>query len=126
MIAYWVLAAALVAGWIHIDPALMYSDYENPLVVAWNWSFLPIDLAFAATGLWARFGVLAHGTRLKLAAISATLMICAGVMAVSFWTLTGDFNVTWWGLNIWLIVLGLMNLMFSAATSSSADQIEPL
>ena len=111
MLAYWVLAGALVLKLISIDPALMYSDYENPLVIAWNWSFFPIDVAFAFAGLSARFGTFAEQTKFKLRTIGSVLMICAGVMAVSFWTITGDFNITWRGVNLWLIVLGMTNLL---------------
>lgn len=44
-LGYWLLAGAIAAGVVAVDPALMYSDHENPLVVAWNWSFLPISVA---------------------------------------------------------------------------------
>ena len=87
MILYWVFAGALVAGWIEIDPALMYSDYENPLVVAWNWSFFPIDIAFALSGLAAKFLPLPAMQRFKLETVAATLMLCAGLMAISFWVI---------------------------------------
>ena len=113
MLLYWVLAGALVLELITIDPSLMYSDYQNPLVVAWNWSFFPIDVAFAIIGLTARFGSFSGTIKLKLETTASVLMICAGLMAISFWTITGDFNATWWGMNIWLIVLGLTNLICS-------------
>jgi len=111
MLIDWVLAAALVLDLISIDPSMMYSDYQNPLVVAWNWSFFPIDIAFAIIGLTARFGVKAARVRFKLEVIAGVLMFCAGLMAVSFWTITGDFDPTWWGMNIWLIVLGGINVI---------------
>lgn len=111
MLIYWILAGALSANLISIDPSLMYSDYENPLVVAWNWSFFPIDFAFAIIGLMARFGVQAEQLRFKLKVIAGVLMLCAGLMAVSYWTITGNFDPTWWGMNIWLIILGGANLV---------------
>jgi len=110
MVTYWVFAAALSTKFISIDPALMYSDFENPMVVAWNWSFFPIDIAFALTGLIATFGRISNELRFKLKITSSTLMICAGLMAVSFWVLTRDFVPTWWAMNIWLVFLGLANL----------------
>jgi len=113
MLAYWLLAAALVLNLVAIDPSLMYSDYQDPQVVAWNWSFLPVDVAFALTGLAARFGSLPPPLRFRLAIMSAVLMLCAGLMAVSYWTIRGEFSLTWWGVNIWLIVLGLINLISS-------------
>lgn len=111
MLLYWILAGALFSDLISIDPSLMYSDYENPLVIAWNWSFFPIDIAFAIIGLTARFGVRAGQLRFKLELIAGVLMLCAGVMAVSYWTITCDFDPTWWGMNIWLIILGGANLV---------------
>ncbi len=111
MLLYWALAGALASNLISIDPSMMYSDYENPLVVAWNWSFFPIDVAFAIIGLMARFGVQAGPLRFKLEVIASVLMLCAGLMAVSYWTITGDFDLTWWGMNIWLIILGGTNLV---------------
>lgn len=111
MLFYWFLAGALSLGLISIDPSLMYSDYQNPLVIAWNWSFFPIDIAFAIIGLTARFGTKAGQVRFKLEIIASVLMFCAGLMAVSYWMITGDFDLTWWGMNIWLIFLGGTNLV---------------
>ena len=120
MLLYWILAGALVLGLVSIDPSLMYSDYENPLVVAWNWSFLPIDIAFAITGLVARFGATTGHLKFKLEVASAVLMLCAGLMAVSYWAITGDFDVTWWAMNTWLIVLGTANLIYAQLRSNRA------
>ncbi len=111
MLLYWVLAFALTVGFVEIDPELMYSDYRNPLIVAWNWSFLPIDLAFAVCGLFSRFGNVDRSYASTLGIVGATLMVCAGTMAVSFWSLTGDFDFTWWGINLWLIILGVWALL---------------
>ena len=88
----------------------MYSDYKNPLVVAWNWSFFPIDIAFASIGLFAKYGNAAGTLKFKLEILAATLMFCAGLMAISYWVITGDFNPSWWAVNIGLIFLGLLNL----------------
>jgi hypothetical protein len=43
--------------------------------------------------------------------MAGVLMLCAGLMAVSYWTITGDFDPTWWGMNIWLIILGGTNIV---------------
>jgi succinate dehydrogenase hydrophobic anchor subunit len=120
MVLYWILAAALVLNLVRIDPSLMYSDHQNPLVVAWNWSFFPIDIAFAGMGLFAKYGNVSGGRKFKLEISAATLMICAGLMAISYWVITGDFNLTWWVVNIWLVVLGLINLF-----SATADESRP-
>ncbi len=110
MISYWAVAASLALNVVSIDPALMYPDHENPVIVAWNWSFFPIDLAFAILGLSATYGRVTANLKLKLRMIAATLMMCAGLMAVSFWAIVGDFSPIWWLMNIWLIVLGAVNL----------------
>jgi len=112
-LAYWTVGLASLAGLFALPAPLMYADYDNPIVVAWNWSFLPVDVAFALTGLAARFGSLPPPLRFRLAIMSAVLMLCAGLMAVSYWTIRGEFSLTWWGVNIWLIVLGLINLISS-------------
>lgn len=113
MLAYWILATALVWNLVSIDPSLMYSNYQNPLVVAWNWSFFPIDVAFAVMGLTARFGSITGLLKFKLETIAAVLMLCAGLMAISYWTITGEFSLTWWGVNIWLIIVGMANLILA-------------
>ena len=110
MLVYWLVAAGLALGILSVPPDYMYSDYENPLVVAWNWSFFPIDVAFAILGLVSRFATLRSGLASQLALIGATLMFCAGIMAISFWIMTGEFDPLWWGLNIWLILLSLTAL----------------
>ncbi len=110
MLLYWMLAAALVLSVLSVPPEYMYSDYENPLVVAWNWSFFPIDVAFAVLGLVSRYATLRPGLAQQLALIGATLMFCAGIMAISFWIMTGEFDPLWWGLNLWLILLSLTAL----------------
>ncbi len=110
MVLYWILATALILKLVNIDPTLMYSDYKNPLVVAWNWSFFPIDIAFASIGLFSRYGNVNGRRKLKFEVTAATLMVCAGLMAISYWVITGDFSLTWWAVNIWLVFLGLLNL----------------
>jgi len=121
MIGYWLLAGAHALGLISIDPALMYSDYENPLVVAWNWSFFPIDIAFAITGLTAKFGPVSGRLKFKLETVAAVLMLCAGLMAVSFWTITGDFSPSWWAMNVWLIAIGALNIWCSHPSFDNAS-----
>lgn len=118
MLLYWILAGALVLNVVSIDPSLMYSDYQNPLVVAWNWSFFPIDIAFAVIGLAARYVPMSGELRFKLQITASVLMFCAGLMAISFWTITGDFSLTWWVMNIWLMGLGLSNLFHGQFTSA--------
>lgn len=107
MLAYWLFATMVALGSISVPPQWMYSDYTNPLVVSWNWSFLPIDVLFAVTGLTSRFAPLSPVRRNVLSVISLSLMFCAGLMAVSFWAIERAFDPFWWGVNLWLIALSL-------------------
>ena len=105
MILYWVFAASVALGLIYVAPEYMYSDYENPTVVAWNWSFLPIDVIFAVTGLYGRYGNIRSARQSMLSTFSLSLMFCAGLMAISFWAVVGSFDSFWWGMNLWLMLL---------------------
>ncbi len=105
MLLYWAFATIVVLNWIYVPPEYMYSDYQNPLIVAWNWSFFPLDVLFAVLGLTARFFVQSRSKELILSTLSLGLMFCAGLMAVSFWIIQGSFDPFWWGINIWLMAL---------------------
>ena len=105
IILYWLFAALVAIGFINVAPETMYSDFENPIVVAWNWSFFPLDILFAVLGLLSRYGGLTVRRTELLSVISLSLMFCAGLMALSFWTLTGDYDPTWWAMNSWLLML---------------------
>lgn len=108
MLLYWALAALMVLDMVTVPPAWMYSNYSDPMIVAWNWSFFPVDVLFTLTGLVSRLP--SHRSRQGLAVFSTTLMFCAGLMAISFWTLRAEFDAFWWGTNIWLIILSLTAL----------------
>ena len=86
MLAYWTVTAAKATGLVAVPDEWLFSDYTNPVVVAWNWSFLPLDIVFSVCGLSAtalhRRG---HPGWKPLAVISLVLTWCAGFMAVSFW-----------------------------------------
>jgi hypothetical protein len=108
MLGYWMLAALLTAQLVNIPPEYMYSDYKNPFVVDWNWSFLPVDVLFAVTGLSSRFAAKKPANQRTLSTISLTLMFCAGLMAISFWTVRGEFSALWWAMNLWLMALPII------------------
>ena len=105
MILYWIFAALVALEIFKISPEYMYSDYTNPIVVAWNWSFFPIDIIFATTGLFARFGNITESRQTLLSMFSLSLMFCAGLMAISFWVVQGSFEPFWWLINLWLVLL---------------------
>ena len=113
MILYWLFATVVVIGLINVPPEYMYSDYKNPLMVSWNWSFFPLDILFAVLGLASRFGTHSVGRKNILSTVSLSLMFCAGLMAISFWVINGDFDPFWWGINLWLILLSSWSLLIN-------------
>ncbi|NUW32918.1 DUF5360 family protein [Nonomuraea sp. SMC257] len=99
-----------VTGLGLIPPEWAFAGYTDPVMVAWNWSFLWIDLAAGATGLtslWLlrRAAASAAGTTLML--VSLVLTMASGLMAVAFWTLRGDFSLMWWIPNLYLLLFPL-------------------
>jgi len=121
MLAYWILAGLLVLSVINIPPEYMYSDYENPIVVAWNWSFLPLDLIFIGSGLVAFLGNPPENTRRVLKLISLTTMFCAGLMAISFWAIIGAYDPVWWIANLWLMLLPVLVLFHESKTYAAVQ-----
>jgi hypothetical protein len=102
-IVYW-----LLTGLALIPPEHAFSDYKNPLIVAWNWSFLPLDLAISATGLSAVYLHRKSNNFWKsLALISLAFTVTSGLNAIAFWVIRGDFNLTWWLPNLYLMLYPL-------------------
>jgi hypothetical protein len=106
MLAYWASSGLVALGLVSLPRAFMYRGYGTALIDAWNWSFMPLDLMFAATGL-ASIRMAARGdVRWRgWASVSLTLTGCAGLMALSFWALTGDFAPSWWIPNLMLLAM---------------------
>lgn len=104
-LTYWAVAALGVAGLLHIPPQYMYAGYGEARVTAWNWSFLPLDLAFSVVGLFA-VRAARRGDPLwrPLALISLILTQVAGLMAVGYWALMGEFDPSWFLPNLALVV----------------------
>ena len=99
-ILYWTVTV------LHLmPPAYLFKDYADPLVVAWNWSFLPLDLLISATGLASLWLARRGDPRWRAwTLISLVLTSCSGLMALSFWALRRDFDATWWLPNAFLLV----------------------
>jgi hypothetical protein len=97
-LVYWIVTAlgALPTAWL-------FKDYQNPILVSWNWSFAPIDLLASFLGLVALV-VAKQGAKAwrQLALMSVTLTFCAGFMALAFWVLRQDFDPWWWLPNLYL------------------------
>jgi len=119
MLAYWLIAFLLLFGLVDIPAEYMYLDYQKPTIIAWNWSFFPIDLIFSMVGLYARFGQLTLHKKQLLETVSLSLMFCAGVMALSFWAIQNTYDVFWWGTNIWLILLSVTVLSIKYCRESN-------
>lgn len=102
-ILYWAITL------LHIVPAeYLYNNYFDPMMVAWNWSFFPLDMLISFTGLTSIYlykKKKPFWPRLSL--ISLVLTFCSGLMAISFWTLTRDFNLSFWVMNLFLMVYPL-------------------
>jgi hypothetical protein len=99
-VLYWLITLAGV-----LPEAWLFKDYHDPILWAWNWSFLPLDLAISATG----FGALALHARgrptwIGWALVSLALTSCSGLQAIAFWTLRRDFDLGWWLPNLYLLL----------------------
>lgn len=107
---FWVTDIGFILYWLitllHlIPPAYLFQDYTNPLLVAWNWSFLPLDLLVSASGLLSlALYRRRHPAWAKLALISLTLTVSSGLQAIAFWALRQDFDWLWWAPNLYLLL----------------------
>jgi len=101
-IFYWLLIALNL-----IPHEWVFQNYDDPNVRAWNWSFLPLDIAASITGF---MGIKGKGN-LALLVMSSTLTMVAGGMALAFWGIQGFFNLGWWLPNLFLFVAGLIFLV---------------
>ena len=109
MLGYWAVSFAAVVGLVRLPAAAMYAGYGTPVVDAWNWSFAPLDIAFAVCGLWSiRLARHGRASWKGLAIVSLTLTICAGGMAIAFWTLLKSFDPSWWVPNLILLLAPLV------------------
>jgi len=99
-VVYWLITLAGV-----LPEAWLFKDYRHPILWAWNWSFLPLDLAISATGFLA-LALHARGrpTWLGWALLSLAFTVCSGLQAVAFWTLRRDFDPAWWLPNLYLLL----------------------
>lgn len=101
-VLYWSVTALAAAKVVAIPEAYLYKGYHDPTLVAWNWSFAPLDLAASAFG-FAALAMLARGKTWRgLAIVSLVLTSVAGGMAISFWAIEGDFDWSWWAPNLFL------------------------
>jgi hypothetical protein len=100
-LAYWLVTAsgALPASWL-------YARHDEPVMVAWNWSFLPLDLLVSATGLSSLVLQRRGEPRWALlATLSLAFTSASGLNAIAFWALQRDFDLSWWAPNLVLLLV---------------------
>ena len=105
MLLYWSLTILLALKILSIPGDWLFKDYDNPRVMAWNWSFFPIDILLSLTGLKAlQLEKQNNDTWRIWAVVSLSLTVCAGLMAISYWVLVKDFDLAWWLPNLFLML----------------------
>ena len=101
-ILYWLLTALQL-----IPLEYAFNDYKNPILVAWNWSFFPLDMAISFTGLYALWLSGRGQSWQGWALVSLTLTFVAGLNALAFWAVRGEFEAQWWIPNLYLMLYPL-------------------
>jgi hypothetical protein len=99
-ILYWLITLLKL-----IPAEYLYQDYQNELLVAWNWSFFPLDICISITGLlslylWKK----QNSSWQNIALISLVLTFCSGLQAISFWVFHNYFDISWWLPNLFLLI----------------------
>ncbi|GGF66964.1 hypothetical protein GCM10010912_09920 [Paenibacillus albidus] len=103
---YWLIT------WLHLVPKeYLYKNYDNELMVAWNVSFVPLDLLISCTGLLSMYFFRRNkGLWQPLCIISLTLTFCSGLQAIAFWAIQMDLDWFWWIPNLFLMIYPLFFL----------------
>jgi len=105
MLLYWAITAAMALKLLNVPGELLFKDYHDPRVMAWNWSFFPLDILLSITGLTALRMESSENENWKvMAAVSLTLTFCAGLMAIAYWLIVQDFDPSWWIPNLFLML----------------------
>jgi hypothetical protein len=111
-LAYWLLTAFGVV-----------SVGGSRFLQQWNWSFLGLDLLAIGSGLVSL--LLArrqHPAADSLIVVSLALTGAAGLMALNFYVIRGEFDLAWWIPNLWLFLFPVIALgaLLGRARSVSA------
>ncbi|MCE3198221.1 DUF5360 family protein [Paenibacillus sonchi] len=103
---YWLVT------WLHLVPdEYLYKDYDNEIMMAWNVSFMPLDLLISFTGLSSMYLYTKNKRQwLPLCIISLSLTFCSGLQAIAFWAVRLDLDWFWWGPNLFLMLYPLLFL----------------
>ncbi len=105
-IVYWIVT------YFHIIPESMaFKDYNNPIMIHWNWSFFPLDILISITGLGSLYLFRKNRPSWRpWALISLVLTFCSGLQAIAFWAFANDFDPYWWAFNLYLLIYPLFFL----------------
>jgi len=117
-ILYWSIT---FLGWIPKE--YLYQDYSNELLMAWNMSFIPLDLFISATGLLSIYCYHKGKPVWKsLCFTSLLLTSCSGLQAIAFWAIRSDFDLMWWLPNLFLLIYPLffLNILKGGRASHAA------
>jgi hypothetical protein len=121
----WVIDIGFIIYWSLIifrvlPPEVMFEGYEKPEVQAWNWSFFPLDILAAVTGIIGQTTKRFNST--VLLTVSLVLTSVAGGMALAYWVVLGYFDLFWWLPNLVLLVFPLWPLFhFVTKTQKSVS-----
>jgi hypothetical protein len=118
LLAYWAVTATQL-----IPP------YPEQMLVDWNWSFLTVDLLAAGTGLTAlHLARRQHPNARSVVLISLALTHAAGLLALNFWVLRGDYSLAWWLPNLWLTGFPIVAVavLLACPTTTRATHESPL
>jgi hypothetical protein len=92
----------LLAYWLATATQLI-PPYPDQILVDWNWSFLTLDMLAAGTGLLSlHLARRQHPDTRSVMLVSLVLTHAAGLVALNFWVLRGDYSLAWWLPNLWL------------------------
>jgi hypothetical protein len=104
-LAYWSVTALAAVGVLAVPQDWLLKAYHEPRVIAWNWSFMPLDVALSIAGLTAlRWRAKDKPGWKPLLTISLALTFCAGLLAISYWAILREFDWVWWGMNLFLML----------------------
>jgi hypothetical protein len=112
-ILFWLVDTGFIAYWIvtllgAIPAQYLFKDYHDPILMAWNCSFLPLDLLISLTGFRAiRLSSTGDPQWRAWALVSLVLTSTSGLMAISFWLIRLDFDLWWWIPNGFLMLYPL-------------------
>jgi hypothetical protein len=105
-IIYWI-----VTFFNLIPKSWAFKDYDNSIIIAWNWSFFPLDILISITGLSSLYLYNKNREVWKtFALISLILTFCSGLQAIAFWVYSNDYDITWWVMNLYLMIYPLFFL----------------